>query len=114
LRTTSARLRRVTTVSDAVYYRGQAAYHSTQSCSGATAREPVSLIDLTRLDLSRCRKCEPPELPAEYAVCHDCGWESPVDECERDRGYLGACPACGSAKTSSQFRPDDTEVSDDE
>jgi len=91
------------------YYVGDTAYHSRRSCSAATARDPVCLITLTRLDLSRCGVCEPPELPVEYAVCHDCGWESPADECGRHRGYDGPCPACGSAKTSSQFRRGDTE-----
>ncbi len=92
---------------DRRYYAGKTAYHSKQSCSGPTAREPVSLIELTRLDLPRCGECDPPETPTEYAVCHDCGWEAPVGECERDRGYRGPCPDCGSAKTSSQFRRDD-------
>jgi len=91
------------------YYPGGATYHSRQSCAGATVRDPVSLIKLARLGLPRCRKCDPPETPAEYAVCHGCGWDAPIDECERDRGYQGPCPACGSAKTSSQFRRDDTE-----
>lgn len=88
------------------YFPGQHAYHTRSGCSNYGMSDPakVSLIELSRSDLVPCQKCRPPEKPVEFAVCGNCGWESPADECDRDRGYKGACPSCGSAATSSEFR----------
>lgn len=39
----------------------------------------------------------------EYSVCIDCRWFDAVDDLDRDRGYRGACPECGSANTTAVF-----------
>jgi len=39
----------------------------------------------------------------EIALCIDCEWNKDVEDCERDRGHEGPCPACGSARTKSAY-----------
>jgi len=94
------------------YYTGKHSYHSRKSCAnyGLRIRDKESLIAISRTDLSPCQKCDPAEKPVEYAVCDECDWMSPVDECEREKGYKGACPACGSAYTRSAFISDDEKL----
>jgi hypothetical protein len=97
------------------YIPGKHRYHEQAECAnrGIQSPEKTSLIQLSRTELTPCKKCQPPEKPTEFAVCLDCERESPVGECERNRGYKGACPACGSPKTTSEFRlSQDTDQTD--
>jgi hypothetical protein len=88
------------------YYRGRHSYHERENCAnqGVHPPETTSLIEMRRADMGPCGKCNPPDPPTEFAVCRDCGWQCPIEECEREKGYKGACPACGSPKTTSAFR----------